>query len=113
MAQWRKKTVDEIYTDDEIKARLAEELPKWYYEDGWIRRKYKTSGWKGTLMVVNTVGHLAELDEGTLSGALGQGQAAHLHALAWGRDDRPVARERDRHRRHDDGPRRHRRRAAT
>ena len=25
-----------------------------------IRRKYKSSGWKGTLMVVNTVGHLAE-----------------------------------------------------
>ena len=25
-----------------------------------IRRKYKTSGWKATLMVVNTVGHLAE-----------------------------------------------------
>ena len=30
------------------------------FKDGWIRRKYKTSGWKGTLMVVNTVGHLAE-----------------------------------------------------
>jgi 4a-hydroxytetrahydrobiopterin dehydratase len=29
-------------------------------EKGWIRRKYKTSGWKGTLMVVNTVGHLSE-----------------------------------------------------
>ena len=26
----------------------------------WIRRKYKTSGWKGSLMVVNTVGHLRE-----------------------------------------------------
>ncbi|MEI6068957.1 MAG: 4a-hydroxytetrahydrobiopterin dehydratase, partial [Methylococcaceae bacterium] len=31
-----------------------------YLENGWIRRKYKTSGWKSTLMVVNTVGHLAE-----------------------------------------------------
>jgi 4a-hydroxytetrahydrobiopterin dehydratase len=39
---------------------LKEELPHWYLENGWIRRKYKTSGWKGTLMVVNTVGHLAE-----------------------------------------------------
>jgi 4a-hydroxytetrahydrobiopterin dehydratase len=27
---------------------------------GWIRRKYHTHSWKGTLMVINTVGHLAE-----------------------------------------------------
>ena len=60
MTQWRKKTPDETYTSDEIDARLKAELPKWTFEDGWIRRKYKTSGWKATLMVVNTVGHLAE-----------------------------------------------------
>ena len=60
MTAWRKQTADEPYTSEEITARLAEELPKWYFEDGWIRRKFKTSGWKGTLMVVNTVGHLAE-----------------------------------------------------
>ncbi|MGI9305163.1 MAG: 4a-hydroxytetrahydrobiopterin dehydratase [Gammaproteobacteria bacterium] len=51
---------DRVYNEDEIRARLEKELPQWYYEDGWIRRKYKTSGWKGTLMVINTVGHLAE-----------------------------------------------------
>jgi 4a-hydroxytetrahydrobiopterin dehydratase len=60
MAQWREKEANTTYSEDEIKARLADELPKWYYEDGWIRRKYKTGGWKGTLMVVNTIGHLAE-----------------------------------------------------
>jgi len=60
MTQWRKATADEVFTPEEITERLAAELPAWYYEDGWIRRKYKTSGWKGTLMVVNTVGHLAE-----------------------------------------------------
>jgi len=60
MAQWRKKTADEVYAPEEIEARLKAELPAWYFEDGWIRRKYKTSGWKATLMVVNTVGHLAE-----------------------------------------------------
>ena len=60
MSQWRKKTVDEVFTPEEVVARLQHELPTWTYEDGWIRRKYKTSGWKGTLMVVNTVGHLAE-----------------------------------------------------
>ena len=57
---WRKKTTDEAYSAEEIDERLGEELQHWTYQDGWIRRKYKTSGWKGTLMVVNTVGHLAE-----------------------------------------------------
>ena len=60
MTAWRRKTADEVYAPEEIEARLEEELPRWTFEDGWIRRKYKTSGWKGTLMVVNTVGHLAE-----------------------------------------------------
>ena len=60
MAQWRKKEKDATYSDTEIESRLQDELPKWYYEDGWIRRKYNTSGWKGTLMVINTGGHLAE-----------------------------------------------------
>ena len=60
MAQWRKKGNDETYSEEEIVARLQDELPSWAYENGWIRRKYKTSGWKATLMVVNTVGHLAE-----------------------------------------------------
>jgi 4a-hydroxytetrahydrobiopterin dehydratase len=51
---------DRVYSADEVKAKLAAELPHWVLEDGWLRRKYKTSGWKATLMVVNTVGHLAE-----------------------------------------------------
>lgn len=51
---------EHVYSEAEIKAKLAAELPHWYLEDGWIRRKYKTGSWKGTLMVVNTVGHLAE-----------------------------------------------------
>jgi len=48
-------TFDEAQIAEQLRA-----LPGWYFEDGWIRRKYKTSGWKATLMVVNTVGHLAE-----------------------------------------------------
>jgi 4a-hydroxytetrahydrobiopterin dehydratase len=51
---------ERTYDEAQIKARLAKELPHWYYEDGWIRRKYRTHGWKGTLMVINAVGHLAE-----------------------------------------------------
>ena len=60
MTQWRKPGSGPVYETPEVEARLAAELPGWYFEDGWIRRKYKTSGWKATLMVVNTVGHLAE-----------------------------------------------------
>ena len=51
---------ERTYDESEIKARLAADLPLWFYEGGWIRRKYKTHGWKGTLMVINAVGHLAE-----------------------------------------------------
>jgi 4a-hydroxytetrahydrobiopterin dehydratase len=57
---WRERKAEEVYSEAEINERLAEELPHWTYQEGWIRRKYKTSGWKSTLMVVNTVGHLAE-----------------------------------------------------
>jgi 4a-hydroxytetrahydrobiopterin dehydratase len=49
-----------VYSEQEVKQKLETELPHWYLENGWIRRKYRTSGWKATLMVVNTIGHLAE-----------------------------------------------------
>ena len=49
-----------VYSEQETIQKLEKELPHWVLENGWIRRKYKTSGWKATLMLVNTVGHLAE-----------------------------------------------------
>jgi 4a-hydroxytetrahydrobiopterin dehydratase len=49
-----------VLSEAEVKDRLAKQLPHWYVEGDTIRRKYRTTGWKGTLMVVNTVGHLAE-----------------------------------------------------
>ena len=48
------------YSDPEVEQKLKDELPTWRLEGGWIRRTYKTQGWKGTLMVINAVGHLAE-----------------------------------------------------
>lgn len=53
-------TTSNVYSDSEVTEKLEKELPHWFLENGWIRRKVKTSGWKATLMVVNTVGHLAE-----------------------------------------------------
>ena len=44
----------------EVTAWLGQNLPTWKLEGGWVRRTYKTSSWKGTLMVINAVGHLAE-----------------------------------------------------
>ena len=35
-------------------------MPHWRLDGGFICRKYNTYGWKGTLMVINAVGHLAE-----------------------------------------------------
>jgi len=52
-------TKERTYTDAEVEERLKRELPHWFLEKGWIRRKYKTHSWKGTLMVINTVGALA------------------------------------------------------
>lgn len=49
-----------VLTDDVIRARLQRDLPRWALKDGALERRYKTQGWKGTLMVVNAIGHLAE-----------------------------------------------------
>jgi len=49
-----------VHSEPEIVARLRTHLPHWRYEGGWIRRRYRTNSWKGTLMVINAVGHLAE-----------------------------------------------------
>src|SRR4051812_6862518 len=52
---------ERVYADEEIPAKLHEmSLDGWYLEDGWLRRKYNTDGWRATLMVVNTVGFLCE-----------------------------------------------------
>ncbi len=56
MSQSREKPM----ADAEVNAWLEKNLPSWRLDDGWVRRTYKTASWKGTLMVINTVGHLAE-----------------------------------------------------
>lgn len=51
---------EQAMEDTEVVEWLGANLAKWKLEGGWIRRTYKTASWKGTLMVINTVGHLAE-----------------------------------------------------
>jgi 4a-hydroxytetrahydrobiopterin dehydratase len=50
---------EKTYSEAEISEQLKA-IPGWYYEDGWIRRVYKTDGWPTTLMLVNTIGYFAE-----------------------------------------------------
>ena len=51
----KEKTYDEAGITEKLK-----DLPGWFYENGWIRRNYKTDGWPTTLMLVNAIGYLAE-----------------------------------------------------
>lgn len=50
-----------VYDEEEIADRLKEPgFSQWYFEDGWLRRKYQTDGWPTTLMLTNAVGYLCE-----------------------------------------------------
>ena len=57
---WREHTADEVYSQADVEAQLQKQLPTWTILDGCLHRVYETAGWKGTLLVVNTIGHLAE-----------------------------------------------------
>jgi len=54
------RNMERCYEAAEVEARLARELPHWRLIAGTLQRLYRTQGWKGTLMVVNALGHLAE-----------------------------------------------------
>jgi len=52
---------DTVYSLEQVPAKIDEHgLKGWYLEDGWLRRKYNTSGWQATLLVVNAIGFLCE-----------------------------------------------------
>lgn len=49
------------YAEVDIPGKLIKlGLTEWYFEDGWIRRKYNTDGWPQTLMAVNAIAFLCE-----------------------------------------------------
>ena len=48
-----------VYSSEEIAARLAA-LPAWTHADDAIQRSFRTAGFKATLMLVTTIGHLCE-----------------------------------------------------
>jgi 4a-hydroxytetrahydrobiopterin dehydratase len=51
---------EKTYPPDAIQARLAEHLPQWTFEDGHLRRIYKTRKWPETVMLFNAIAYLAE-----------------------------------------------------
>lgn len=50
---------DIVLTETQIQDELAK-LPGWELREGWIRRTYNTPGWPHTLLLINTIGYLAE-----------------------------------------------------
>ena len=47
-------------SEQEVLARLPKEAPRWTFDDGVLRRTFRTFGWKGSLLLANAIGHLAE-----------------------------------------------------
>lgn len=50
---------DVILTEQELTDELKL-LPEWELCDHWLQRKYRTPGFSHTMMLVNTIGFLAE-----------------------------------------------------
>ena len=63
---------ESTYNEAQIAERLG--VVRVVFEDGWIRRVYKTDGWPTTLMLVNAIGYLAE------AGAHSPGPHGHVGA---------------------------------
>jgi len=50
---------DQVLTEAELDEALAR-LPGWEVRDNWLRRTFATPGWPHTVMLVTTIGYLAE-----------------------------------------------------
>ncbi len=50
---------DTVLTEEQLQQALKD-LPGWEVRDGWLRRKYTTPGFPHTMLLVNTIGYLAE-----------------------------------------------------
>ena len=50
---------DHVLTESELNEALAR-LPGWEVRDNWLRRTFATPGWSHTVMLVATIGYLAE-----------------------------------------------------
>jgi 4a-hydroxytetrahydrobiopterin dehydratase len=51
---------EDVVLDEAGLKKALTGLPNWEVRDGWLRRKFTTPGWPHTLMLVNTIGYVAE-----------------------------------------------------
>jgi len=52
-------TREQAFSESEIRGRLSS-LPGWSFEDGALRRTYKTDGWRGSMLVTNAIAFICE-----------------------------------------------------
>ncbi len=50
---------EQAFSETKIQGRLAS-LPGWSFEDGALRRSYKTDGWRGSMLVANAIAFICE-----------------------------------------------------
>lgn len=50
---------DVVLSQEQLQQEL-QSLPDWEVSEGWLKRKYQTPGWPHTIMLVNTIGLVAE-----------------------------------------------------
>jgi len=53
------KTKEPVYEGAALAAKLAG-LAEWSGKGGWLRREFKTDGWRSTMMLVNAIAFVAE-----------------------------------------------------
>ena len=51
----------QAYDEEQARARLGGALSCWTVEQGHLRRRYVTSGWRASMLLANGIAHLAEL----------------------------------------------------
>jgi 4a-hydroxytetrahydrobiopterin dehydratase len=51
---------DQVLSESELADILGSTLSDWEFREGWLRRTYNTPGWPHTMMLVQTIGYLAE-----------------------------------------------------
>jgi len=52
---------DTVFSEQAARRLLSAELAGWRWEDGRIVRRYRTGGWRASVMVANAIAHVAEV----------------------------------------------------
>ncbi len=51
---------ERVYSAEDVEARLRAQLPRWSRDGACIQRRFRTAGWKASVLAVGAVAHLAE-----------------------------------------------------